>query len=137
MNEAKPADGPGARTGGPAGVAAMAAAAQLIAARKVNGTAVVNRAGERIGAIYDVMIEKRSGKVAFAIMSFGGFLGLGEKYHPLPWSMLNYDQEHGGYIVDLDRNRLEGAPAYDVGATPDWTDALFVRGINTYYGIGM
>ena len=68
----------------------------LIAASKVNGTHVYNGQGESLGSIYDVMIDKRSGKVAYAVMSFGGFLGMGEDYHPLPWSVLTYDTESRG-----------------------------------------
>jgi sporulation protein YlmC with PRC-barrel domain len=63
----------------------------LIASDKVQGTNVYNTAGDNLGAIHDVMIDKPSGKVAFAILSFGGFLGIGNQYHPLPWSVLKYD----------------------------------------------
>ena len=87
---------------------------RLIAASKVNGTSVYNRGGEKLGSVYDVLIDKRSGKAAYAIMSFGGFLGLGEKYHPLPWKMLTYDTRLGGYVVDLDRDKLENAPSYGI-----------------------
>ncbi len=110
--------------------------ASLIAASKVNGTKVYNRQSESIGAIYDVMIDKASGRVAFAIMSFGGFLGLGENYHPLPWSLLRYDPREGGYVVDLSRDRLEGGPSYAVNSPPNWSDAAYGREIDTYYGIG-
>ena len=58
-----------------------------------------------------VMIDKPSGKVAYAIMSFGGFLGMGNQYHPLPWSVLKYDTNLGGYVVNLDKRQLEGAQA--------------------------
>ena len=84
----------------------------LIAASKVNGTSVYNSQGESLGSIYDVMIDKRSGEVAYALMLFGGFLGMGKDYHPLPWSMLTYDTEQGGYVVNLDKDSLEGAPRY-------------------------
>src|SRR6202795_1382682 len=84
---------------------------RLIAASKVNGTTVYNRAGEKLGSIYDIMLDKISGKAEYAIMSFGGFLGIGDRYHPLPWSVLRYDTSKGGYVVNLDRARLEGAPA--------------------------
>src|SRR5579884_1513776 len=94
----------------------------LIAASRVNGTAVYNRAGERLGSIYDVMLEKISGKAAYAIMSFGGFLGIGDRYHPLPWSALTYDTNLGGYVVDLDRKRLEGAPSYTAEELTRWND---------------
>ena len=64
---------------------------QLIAADKVKGTEVYNASDENLGTVEEVMIDNRSGKVAYAVMSFGGFLGIGEKYHPLPWGMLQYD----------------------------------------------
>ena len=105
----------------------------LIAASKVEGTSVYNRQGESLGSIYDVMIDKRSGKVSYAIMSFGGFLGMGESYHPLPWSSLTYDEAQGGYVVDIDKDRLENAPHYGMNDTPDWTGD-YGRQIDDYYG---
>ena len=90
----------------------------LIASDKVQGTSVYNADGETLGSIHDVMIDKPSGKVAYAIMSFGGFLGMGNQYHPLPWSVLKYDTNLGGYVVHLDKRRLEGGPAYDIDEEP-------------------
>lgn len=107
----------------------------LIAASKVEGTNVYNRQGESLGSVYDVMLDKRSGKVAYAVMSFGGFLGMGESYHPLPWSILEYDESQGGYIVDLNKDDLEGAPSYDDGTNPDWSNPEYSRGIDDYYGV--
>lgn len=107
----------------------------LIAASKVNGTEVYNTQGEHLGSVYDVMIDKRSGQVAYAVMSFGGFLGLGETYHPLPWSILTYDTAQGGYVVDLDSSRLEGAPSYRADDPDRWGDREYVRGIDDYYGV--
>ena len=92
----------------------------LIAGDKVSGTSVYTRTGENIGQIHDVMIDKKTGKVAYAVMSFGGFLGIGESYHPLPWRVLTYDPKMGGYVVDLDRNRLENAPRYRSADERDW-----------------
>jgi hypothetical protein len=85
----------------------------LILASRVNGTPVFDSAGKRIGHVDDLSIERVSGEVVYAIMSFGGFLGMGEKYHPLPWSLLDYDPERGGYVVALDKATLEAAPYYD------------------------
>jgi len=107
----------------------------LIAASKVEGTDVYNRRGESLGSIYDVMIEKRSGKVAYAVMSFGGFLGMGERYHPLPWAVLDYDERQGGYVVELDKERLQKAPSYGVNETPDWSNRDYGRRIDEYYGV--
>jgi sporulation protein YlmC with PRC-barrel domain len=91
----------------------------LIAASKVEGTAVYNRQGESLGSVYDVMIDRRSGDVAYAVMSFGGFLGLGQSYHPIPWDMLDYDERQSGYVVDLDKETLENAPNYAQGQEPN------------------
>ena len=87
-------------------------ARNLIAAEKVEGTDVYNLQGEKLGTVDDIMIDKVSGKAIYAIMSFGGFLGIGEKYHPLPWSTLKYDESKGGYVVGLDRI-CSKAPTHD------------------------
>ena len=105
----------------------------LIAASKVNGTTVYNSQGESLGSIYDVMIDKRSGEVAYAVMSFGGFLGMGEDYHPLPWSMLTYDTEQGGYVVNLDKDSLEGAPRYNEADEARWDDPEYTGSIDDFY----
>jgi hypothetical protein len=107
---------------------------RLIAADKVNGTSVYNRQGEHLGAIEDVMLDKISGKVAYAVLAFGGFLGIGERYHPLPWSVLAYDTQMGGYVVDLDRSRLEGAPTFAANDDVDWNDRAWGKRVNDYYG---
>ena len=106
---------------------------RLIASNKVEGTAVYNRQGERLGEVYNFMVDKRSGQVAYAVMSFGGFLGLGARCHPLPWSVLAYDTGQGGYVVDLDKERLENAPSYAEGETPAWGDRTWSSGIDAYY----
>jgi len=108
----------------------------LIASDKVQGTGVYNAAGDNLGSIHDLMIDKPSGKVAYAIMSFGGFLGMGNQYHPLPWSVLKYDTAMGGYVVNLDKRQLEGAPAYNVDEEPNWGDRTYETGIHHYYGVG-
>jgi hypothetical protein len=87
--------------------------ADLIAADRVKGTEAYSTGGDQLGSIDSVLIEKVGGKVAYVVMSFGGFLGIGEKFHPLPWHMLTYDTGLSGYRVDLDRAALEGAPSYD------------------------
>ena len=109
--------------------------ADLIGSDKVEGTSVYNPKGEDLGFIERVMIDKRSGHVVYAVMSFGGFLGIGKKYHPLPWSVLTYDTGKGGYIVDLDKDILEGAPTIDDdGADVDWGDPRWGRKVHDYYG---
>ena len=104
----------------------------LIAAEKVNGTNVYNADGEKLGSIDDIMIDKVSGRAIYAVMSFGGFLGLGEKFHPLPWATLRYDDQKGGYVVNLDREMLEGAPNYDGGSEFEWTPD-YGRKVDSYY----
>jgi hypothetical protein len=105
----------------------------LISADKVVGTAVYNRQGEHLGSVYGLMINKLNGQVAYAIMSFGGFLGMGESYHPLPWPVLTFDTRLDGYVVDLDRSQLKAAPSFTRSNVPDWD--TFGRGVNEYYGV--
>ena len=107
----------------------------LIASDRVEGTAVYNPQGERLGTIRNFMVNKRSGHAAYAVMSFGGFLGMGESYHPLPWQVLNYDSNLGGYVVNLTRDQLEGGPAYADDERPDWGDPTFGRRVHDYYGV--
>jgi len=104
----------------------------LIASDKVQGTNVYNPAGENLGSIHDIMIDKPSGTV----MSFGGFLGTGNQYHPLPWSIPKYDTGKGGYVVNLDKQQLEGAPAYNVDEEPNWGDRTYETKIHDYCGVG-
>ena len=83
---------------------------RLISSRRVEGTPVYNQAGEKLGTIHSVMIEKVSGRVAYAVMAFGGFLGLGSHVHPVPWELLINDVDRDGCVVDLTREKLEKAP---------------------------
>jgi hypothetical protein len=84
----------------------------LITSSRVSGTPVFNRAGERIGHIEDLSIDKVTGQVKFALMAFGGFLGIGDRFHPLPWSMLHYDLDRNGYVAPLERADLEKSPHF-------------------------
>ncbi|MBV9829924.1 MAG: PRC-barrel domain-containing protein [Alphaproteobacteria bacterium] len=106
---------------------------RLISSEKVDGTAVYNGAGDRLGTVHHLMIDKYSGRVEYAVMSFGGFLGIGESYNPLPWRMLNYDTRLEGYVVDIDRNRLERAPRYTPSSAPDWTDRGYRDRLDEYW----
>ena len=85
----------------------------LILGSRVNDRPVFGRSGERIGHVEDLSIDKASGKVVYAVMSFGGFLGMDKKFHPIPWSLLHYDPVRSGYVVTLDRSMLEATPYYD------------------------
>jgi hypothetical protein len=105
----------------------------LISAEKVIGTNVYNAAQESLGEIADVMIDKRSGQIAYAVMSFGGFLGIGDRYHPLPWSTLKYDTGQSGYVVNLSKEQLEQGPTYASSETPAWGDRAYEQRIHDYY----
>ena len=83
-----------------------------ILASKVKGTAVYNTQGDKIGTVEDIVLDKSSNNIMFAVLGSGGVLGMGEKYRPIPWSVLDYDSQKGGYVVPLDRSRLDNAPAY-------------------------
>lgn len=106
----------------------------IIASDKVEGTKVYNLAGDHIGSIKRIAIEKRSGKVSYAVLAFGGFLGIGDDYYPLPWSKLNYDEQLGGYRVDVSREQLEGAPHYRDEDEYAWTSDNG-RQVYDYYGV--
>jgi hypothetical protein len=108
---------------------------RLIASDKVEGTAVYNRTGERLGDVHNFMVDKYSGRVAYAVMSFGGFLGIGEQYHPLPWKVLNYDTNMGGYVVDLDEETLRGAPTFSEDEGPHWGSRNWDTRIHDYYRV--
>src|SRR5947199_2831783 len=94
--------------------------ASLIGSDKVDGTAVYGSDQKRIGSIQRVMIDKISGKVAYAVMSFGGFLGIGEDYYPVPWSTLAYDTSLGGYRTNITREPLDRAPKYSDSTSWTW-----------------
>ena len=95
----------------------------LIASNKVEGTAVYNPDGEKLGSIYNFMVDKMSGKAAYAVLQFGGVLGLGSDYYPLPWDVLTYDEDKGGYVVALAKDTLEKAPHYAANEEPVYTPA--------------
>ena len=92
----------------------------LIASNKVEGTAVYTIEGERLGSIYNFMVDKRSGQVSYAVLQFGGFLGLGADYYPLRWNQLKYDSDLGGYVVGVLKEALADGPRF---AAPD--DVIF------------
>jgi hypothetical protein len=94
----------------------------LIPADRVNGADVIGIAGDKLGRIEDVAIEKISGTVAYAILSFGGVLGIGARYHPLPWKLLRYDPERRAYVAPLSRIDLKRAPTIDEAELSGWSD---------------
>jgi hypothetical protein len=112
-----------------------ASAHGLIASDRVEGTNVYRSSGDKIGHIERIMIDKKSGRAAYAVMNFGGFLGLGEDSYPLPWSVLTYNTRLGGYEVNVTDEQLKGAPKYR--RDEEWDDGdrdrdTFIYG---YYGV--
>jgi PRC-barrel domain len=107
----------------------------LIGSDKVQGTAVYGSDGETIGSIERVMIEKISGKVSYAVLSFGGFLGIGDDYYPLPWPSLKYNVELGGYQTLVPVEKIKGAPKYAHSGTWDWESRERARSLDDYYGV--
>ena len=106
----------------------------LISAGKVQGTAVFNLEGERLGHVEDVMLHKVSGQVAYAILSFGGLLGIGERFTPLPWSVLTYDTGKNGYVIPMGKEQLQGAPNYDRSELTN-DDNGWGQHVNEYYQV--
>lgn len=105
----------------------------LISSDKVEGTAVYNHAGEKLGSISHFMVGKRDGRVSYAVMSFGGFLGMGTDEYALPWEKLNYDVDKGGYVVDITKELLNDAPKYARDRTDEY-DRRYYEGVSSYYG---
>ena len=106
----------------------------LIASDRVEGTTVYNREGERLGTISKFMVGKRNGRVEYAVMGFGGLFGMGERDYPLPWNVLTYDTDQGGYVVDLDKDKLQNAPSFERGQDPTY-DRDYGEQVYTYYGV--
>ncbi len=94
----------------------------LIASDRVEGTAVSRPDGTRVGTIQRLMIDKLTGKVAYAVLSFGGFLGFGEKHFPIPWDALKYNVQSGAYEMEITEEQLKGAPSFAAGEDFDWGD---------------
>jgi hypothetical protein len=104
----------------------------------VEGSAVYGAGGNKIGSIERVMIDKLSGKVSYAVLSFGGFLGIGDDHYPLPWQSLKYDTNLGGYVTGITEAQLQNAPKYSNDNSWNWSDhPTRTRAVNDYYGVGI
>ncbi len=105
---------------------------RAIQASRVIGTSVENRNAQTMGSVKDVILDKMSDRIMFAVVSFGGFLGIGEKYHALPWAKLDFNPDKNAYVVDIDRAVLERAPTYDL---KDFTadDGAIAAATTSYY----
>ena len=104
-----------------------------ISSSKVEGTDVFNPAGDSLGSIDDLIIDKVSGQVRYAVLEFGGIFGMGTDHYPLPWGMLQYDTTKDGYVVALEKEQLSDAPRYARDAAPEYTEE-YGRGVYDYYG---
>lgn len=113
--------------------AGAAKAHTLISSELIRGTQVFNFAGEHLGTIVNIMIDQVTGQVAYAVMSFGGFLGIGERYHPLPWHVLKFDRDMAGYVVNLDKRRLTAAPSYALPDPIRWEDSEWRKRLDEFY----
>jgi PRC-barrel domain len=98
------------------------------------GNDVHNGSGEKLGDIKEIMLDVRSGVVSYAVLSFGGFMGMGEKLFAVPWAALALDTQRKCFVLDVSRERLEGAPGFDRKQWPDMADAVWERGIHDWYG---
>lgn len=106
----------------------------VIRSDKVEGTAVYNTLGDKLGSIDHLVIDKSSGNVRYAVLEFGGFLGMGSDRYPLPWGTLKYDTTKDGYVVPMDKGQLEKAPKFGRDERPDYTDE-YGRKVYDYYGV--
>lgn len=106
----------------------------VLSASTLMGDGVVNRQNEDLGKIEDLMIELGTGRVAYAVLSFGGFLGMGNKLFAIPWSVLRVDTLEKRFILDVPRETLEAAPGFDKDNWPDMADQTWGTDVHRYYG---
>ncbi len=104
----------------------------LISANRVEGTTVYAADGDRLGHVEEVMLDKATGKVAYALMSFGGLMGVGERYHPLPWSMLTYDVDKNGYVLPVTKAQFQGSHSLEAKDGVH-NDAGWRENVHDYY----
>lgn len=107
---------------------------RLMGADTLIGNDVYNRADEDLGDIKEIMLDMASGKVAYAVLSFGSFLGLGEKLFAVPWKALTLDTVNKRFVLDIDKSRLENAPGFDKDDWPDMADETWAKNVHSYYG---
>jgi sporulation protein YlmC with PRC-barrel domain len=107
---------------------------RVISASTLAGVRVRNGAGEDLGIIEEIMIDAPGGRVAYAVLSFGGFLGIGSKLFAVPWKALQLDREKQEFILDVDRKTIENAPGFDKHNWPDMADRSFGSAVHEHYG---
>lgn len=106
---------------------------KTLSAGTLIGDEVVNLKSEKIGKVEEIMLDTTSGNVAYVVLSFGGFLGIGDKLFALPWRALRVDESAKEVVVDIDKNRLEKAPGFDKDHWPDFSDSDYSRSVDSYY----
>lgn len=106
----------------------------LMGADTLIGNDVYNHKDEDLGDIKEIMLDMRNGRVAYAVLSFGGFLGLGEKLFAVPWNALKLDTENHRFVLNVDKSRLENAPGFDKDDWPDMADETWASEIHSFYG---
>jgi sporulation protein YlmC with PRC-barrel domain len=107
---------------------------EMMGADTLVGNDVFNHKGEDLGDIKEIMLDMRSGRVGYAVLCFGGFLGLGEKLFAVPWNALSLDTENKRFVLNVEKDRLKGAPGFDKNHWPDMADQSWARTIHSYYG---
>lgn len=107
---------------------------RTLGATTLVGDRVVNLAGQGIGRIEELMVDVTTGRVAYAVLSFGGFLGFGNKLFALPWSALTVDEAHRRFVVNVTREALEKMPGFDKGHWPDLNDLEYAAGVYHHWG---
>ncbi|GAB2490713.1 PRC-barrel domain-containing protein [Comamonas humi] len=107
----------------------------LMGANTLNGNDVYNRRGESLGDIKEIMLNMADGRVAYAVLSYGGFLGLGEKLFAVPWSALKLDTVYKRFVLDVEKDQLKNAPGFNKSDWPDMADKDWIKTIHDYYGI--
>jgi sporulation protein YlmC with PRC-barrel domain len=106
----------------------------VLSASSLASDDVYNPKGQKLGSIKELMLDIESGKVCYAVLSFGGFLSLGEKLFAVPWSALTVDTENKRLVMDTDEERLKNAPGFDTDNWPDMADATWEKSVHGYYG---
>lgn len=107
---------------------------RLISSEKVVGSSVENTRGDNLGSINEIMIDKISGEVAYAVLKYGSFLGMGGKLFALPWDILTYNTERNAYVIDLPEEKLKNAPSFDEHNWPDFGNRDYDKELHEYYG---
>lgn len=107
---------------------------ELMGADTLNGNDVYNPEGEDLGDIKEIMLDMRTGKVSYAVLSFGGFLGMGDKLFAVPWSALILDTVNKRFTLNVEKDRLESAPGFDQDKWPNMADTAWSESIHAYYG---